>query len=98
LRPVRAGPARGDPGQAACRCCDRAARPGQGDGATDCTARGAAGNIPGIERKDFSGTLDRRQQIQYALLQRGIQFQENWLAWGRSLLPLLTATGSGVRD
>ncbi|MBV8273361.1 MAG: PadR family transcriptional regulator [Cupriavidus sp.] len=44
----------------------------------------------GIERKDFSGRLDRRQQIQYALLQRGIRFQEDWLAWGRSLLPLLT--------
>lgn len=42
-----------------------------------------------IERKDFSGTLDRRQQIQYALLQRGIRFQEDWINWGRSLLPLL---------
>ena len=52
----------------------------------------------GIECKDFSGTLDRRQQIQYALLQRGIQFQENWLAWGRSLLPLLTGTASGSKD
>jgi len=42
-----------------------------------------------IERKDFSGTLDRRQQIQYALLQRGIGFQEDWVKWGRALLPLL---------
>lgn len=42
-----------------------------------------------IERRDFSGELDRRQQIQYALLQRGIRFQEDWAAWGRALLPLL---------
>lgn len=42
-----------------------------------------------IARRDFSGELDRRQQIQYALLQRGIRFQEDWAAWGRALLPLL---------
>jgi len=42
-----------------------------------------------IERKDFAGTLDRRQKIQHALLMRGIQFQENWVKWGRELLPLL---------
>lgn len=42
-----------------------------------------------IERKDFGGTLDRRQQIQYALLRRGIRFQEDWVRWGRELMPLL---------
>ena len=42
-----------------------------------------------IERKDFGGTLDRRQQIQYALLHRGIRFQEDWVRWGRELMPLL---------
>ncbi len=42
-----------------------------------------------IESKDFSGTLDRRQKIQYALLTRGIRFQEDWVRWGRELLPLL---------
>lgn len=42
-----------------------------------------------IESKDFSGTLDRRQKIQYALLMRGIRFQEDWVRWGRELLPLL---------
>ncbi len=52
----------------------------------------------GIERKDFSGTLDRRQQIQYALLQRGIRFQEDWLAWGRSLLPLLAVKPGSSND
>ncbi|RZT29335.1 PadR family transcriptional regulator [Cupriavidus agavae] len=48
-----------------------------------------------IERKDFAGTLDRRQQIQYALLQRGIRFQEDWIAWGRALLPLLELPAKG---
>jgi len=52
----------------------------------------------GIERKDFSGRLDRRQQIQYALLQRGIRFQEDWLVWGRSLLPLLATEPAGSSD
>jgi hypothetical protein len=52
----------------------------------------------GIERKDFSGQMDRRQQIQYALLQRGIRFQEDWLVWGRSLLPLLAAEPAGSSD
>jgi DNA-binding PadR family transcriptional regulator len=52
----------------------------------------------GIERKDFSGRLDRRQQIQYALLQRGIRFQEDWLVWGRSLLPLLAMEPGGSSD
>ena len=51
-----------------------------------------------IERKDFSGSLDRRQQIQYALLQRGIRFQEDWLTWGRSLLPLLAIGSGGSND
>ncbi|WP_066742664.1 PadR family transcriptional regulator [Cupriavidus sp. D384] len=46
-----------------------------------------------IERKDFGGTLDRRQQIQYALLRRGIRFQEDWVKWGRDLMPLLEKPG-----
>ena len=46
-----------------------------------------------IERKDFGGTLDRRQQIQYALLRRGIRFQEDWVKWGRDLMPLLEKAG-----
>ncbi|GJG94472.1 PadR family transcriptional regulator [Cupriavidus pauculus] len=48
-----------------------------------------------IESKDFKGTLDRRQQIQHALLRRGIQFQEDWLKWGRELMPLLEKPGKG---
>lgn len=48
-----------------------------------------------IERKDFGGTLDRRQQIQYALLRRGIRFQEDWVKWGRDLMPLLEKPGEG---
>lgn len=46
-----------------------------------------------IERKDFGGTLDRRQQIQYALLRRGIRFQEDWVKWGQDLMPLLEKPG-----
>lgn len=46
-----------------------------------------------IESKDFAGTLDRRQQIQYALLMRGIRFQEDWVKWGRELLPMLRKPG-----
>lgn len=43
-----------------------------------------------IERKDFAlPQMDRAQQLQYALLQRGIRFEEDWVAWGRELLPLL---------
>ncbi|PLQ00905.1 PadR family transcriptional regulator [Cupriavidus pauculus] len=48
-----------------------------------------------IERKDFGGTLDRRQQIQYALLRRGIRFQEDWVKWGRDLMPLLEKPSEG---
>lgn len=48
-----------------------------------------------IERKDFGAArMDRAQQLQYALLQRGIRFEEDWVAWGRELLPLLAAPGS----
>lgn len=44
-----------------------------------------------IERKDFStARMDRAQRLQYALLQRGIRFEEDWVAWGRELMPLLT--------
>jgi DNA-binding PadR family transcriptional regulator len=48
-----------------------------------------------IESKDFGGTLDRRQQIQYALLRRGIRFQEDWVKWGRDLMPLLEKPSEG---
>lgn len=51
-----------------------------------------------IEQKDFQGELDRRQQIQYALLRRGIRFQEDWVAWGQSLMPLLQVPGGDGRE
>ncbi|TXI81723.1 MULTISPECIES: PadR family transcriptional regulator [unclassified Cupriavidus] len=48
-----------------------------------------------IERKDFAvPRLDRAQQLRYALLQRGIRFEEDWVAWGRELLPLLATAPS----
>lgn len=50
-----------------------------------------------IERKDFSsGQLDRAQQIQLALLRRGIRFEEDWVAWGRDLLPLLATPAANA--
>jgi len=43
-----------------------------------------------IEKRDFSAArLDRAQQIQYAVLKRGIRFEQDWVAWGNELLPLL---------
>ncbi|MCO4863698.1 PadR family transcriptional regulator [Cupriavidus sp. WGlv3] len=43
-----------------------------------------------IERRDFSAPdMDRAQQLRYALLQRGIRFETDWVAWGEALLPLL---------
>ncbi|BDB26242.1 PadR family transcriptional regulator [Cupriavidus sp. P-10] len=43
-----------------------------------------------IERKDFSAPdMDRGQQLRYALLRRGIRFEQDWVAWGEDLLPLL---------
>ncbi|NUO84738.1 MAG: PadR family transcriptional regulator [Cupriavidus sp.] len=43
-----------------------------------------------IERRDFSALdMDRAQQLRYALLQRGIRFETDWVAWGEALLPLL---------
>ncbi|NOV27681.1 PadR family transcriptional regulator [Cupriavidus necator] len=43
-----------------------------------------------IERRDFSAPdMDRAQQLRYALLQRGIRFETDWVAWGDALLPLL---------
>jgi Predicted transcriptional regulators len=43
-----------------------------------------------IERRDFSAPdMDRAQQLRYALLQRGIRFEQDWVAWGEELLPLL---------
>ncbi|RWA47792.1 PadR family transcriptional regulator [Cupriavidus sp. UYMSc13B] len=43
-----------------------------------------------IERRDFSAPdMDRAQQLRYALLQRGIRFEHDWVAWGEELLPLL---------
>ncbi|MBB2919203.1 PadR family transcriptional regulator [Cupriavidus alkaliphilus] len=43
-----------------------------------------------IERRDFSAPdMDRAQQLRYTLLQRGIRFETDWVAWGEALLPLL---------
>lgn len=43
-----------------------------------------------IERRDFSAPdMDRAQQLRYALLRRGIRFEQDWVAWGEELLPLL---------
>lgn len=43
-----------------------------------------------IEERDFAGReLDRAQQLQHALLRRGIRYEEDWVQWGRELLPLL---------
>ncbi len=43
-----------------------------------------------IERRDFSAAdMDRGQQLRHTLLRRGIRFEEDWVAWGRELLPLL---------
>ncbi|SCU95212.1 Transcriptional regulator [Cupriavidus necator] len=43
-----------------------------------------------IERRDFSAPdMDRAQQLRYALLQRGIRFEQDWVAWGEELLRLL---------
>ncbi|SOY58424.1 conserved hypothetical protein [Cupriavidus taiwanensis] len=43
-----------------------------------------------IERRDFAAPdMDRAQQLRYALLQRGIRFETDWVAWGEALLPLL---------
>ncbi|MDQ0143343.1 PadR family transcriptional regulator [Cupriavidus necator] len=43
-----------------------------------------------IQRRDFSAPdMDRAQQLRYALLQRGIRFETDWVAWGEALLPLL---------
>ncbi|SDD61419.1 DNA-binding transcriptional regulator, PadR family [Cupriavidus sp. YR651] len=48
-----------------------------------------------IEHKDFSsGDMDRAKQIQHALLRRGIRFEEDWVAWGQALLPLLAMPAS----
>ncbi|WP_454765832.1 PadR family transcriptional regulator [Cupriavidus campinensis] len=52
-----------------------------------------------IERKDFSsGRLDRAQQIQHALLKRGIRFEEDWVAWAKALLPLLAAPAAASAE
>ncbi|KWR88970.1 PadR family transcriptional regulator [Cupriavidus sp. IDO] len=51
-----------------------------------------------IEKRDFSANrMDRAQQMRYALLQRGIRFEEDWVAWGNELLPLLDAPPQGAR-
>ncbi len=43
-----------------------------------------------IERRDFAGKQqDRGQQLRCALLRRGIRFEQDWVAWGNELLPLL---------
>ncbi|CAG2157517.1 PadR family transcriptional regulator [Cupriavidus numazuensis] len=51
-----------------------------------------------IERRDFAGARpDRGQQLRFALLRRGIRFEQDWVAWGNDLLPLLAAP-SGNRQ
>ncbi len=43
-----------------------------------------------IEQRDFSARpLTRAQQLQYAILRRGIMLEENWLEWAEEVLPLL---------
>lgn len=43
-----------------------------------------------IERRDFPpGQMSRAQQLRLALLRRGIRFEEDWVNWGRELMPLL---------
>jgi len=44
----------------------------------------------GIERRDFSSPdLSHAQELQYAVLRRGIMLEENWLEWAQQVLPLL---------
>jgi DNA-binding PadR family transcriptional regulator len=43
-----------------------------------------------IEQRDFSAPdLTRAQRLQLAVLQRGIVYEEGWLAWADDVLPLL---------
>ncbi|MDW3684100.1 PadR family transcriptional regulator [Cupriavidus sp. CV2] len=43
-----------------------------------------------IERRDFSAAQPTRaQQVQHALLKRGIRYEEDWVSWAEELLPLL---------
>ena len=43
-----------------------------------------------IERRDFSAAQPTRaQQLQHALLKRGIRYEEDWVSWAEELLPLL---------
>ncbi|AQZ96244.1 PadR family transcriptional regulator [Halopseudomonas phragmitis] len=43
-----------------------------------------------IEQRDFAAAnLSRAQQLQYAILRKGIMTEENWLAWAQQVLPLL---------
>lgn len=52
--------------------------------------RGRLETYLAIERRDFSAPdMDRAQRLRYALLQRGIRFENDWVAWGEELLPLL---------
>jgi len=44
-----------------------------------------------IERKELpaGGRLDRAQQLRLAMLRRGIRYEQDWVEWGRELLPWL---------
>ena len=43
-----------------------------------------------IEQRDFlRADLTRAQRLQHAVLQRGIVYEEGWLAWADDVLPLL---------
>lgn len=47
-----------------------------------------------IEQRDFADPQpDRAQQLRHALLRRGIRYEEDWVAWGTAVLPLLEPAG-----
>ncbi len=52
-----------------------------------------------IERRDFSDArLDRDQQLRFALLRRGVRFEQDWVAWGNELMPLLAMPSGNRQD
>lgn len=52
-----------------------------------------------IERRDFSDARPGRdQQLRFALLRRGIRFEQDWVAWGTELMPLLAMPSGNRQD
>ncbi|WER49752.1 PadR family transcriptional regulator [Cupriavidus sp. WKF15] len=52
-----------------------------------------------IERRDFADARrDRGQQLRFALLRRGIRFEQDWVAWGNELMPLLAKPSGNGQD